>query len=186
MRNGNGPDRHWSGSLPAINKQDGENMISLEWQQLLTHALGFLLTLWVLKKFAWGPLLNLMDERRNKIKDEFDNIELKKAETDKVKAEYENRLRNIEVERRQKIAEAVHEANKLASDIKIDAQQEARGIIERTNEQVEHDIAKAKVQLKEEMVSITLAAAQKILHEKLDDAKERQLIGQFIDNIEKA
>lgn len=186
MRGGDGPDRQWSGPLPVINKQDGENMISLEWQQLLTHALGFLLTLWVLKKFAWGPLLNLMDERRNKIKGEFDRIESEKAATEKIKADYDNKLKNIEAERRQKIAEAVHEANKMASDIKMHAQEDARGIINRTNEQLERDIAKAKVQLKEEMVTITLMAAQKILHEKLDDAKERQLIGKFIDSIEKA
>ena len=47
-------------------------------------------------------------------------------------------------------------------------------------------MAKAKVQLKEEMVSITLLAAEKILHEKLDEPKERELIGRFIDNVEKA
>ena len=161
-------------------------MISLEWQQLLTHAVGFLLMLWVLKKFAWHPLLNLMDERRNKIKDEFERIDTEKAETEKIKADYDGKLKNIDAERRQKIAEAVNEANKMASDIKMSAQEEARGIINRTNEQLERDVAKAKVQLKEEMVSITLSAAQKILREKLDEAKERQLIGQFIDNIEKA
>ncbi len=161
-------------------------MISLEWQQLLTHALGFLLMLWVLKKFAWHPLLNLMDERRNKIKDEFERIDTEKAETEKIKAGYEGKLKNIDAERRQKIAEAVNEANKMASDIKINAQEEARGIINRTNEQLVRDVAKAKVQLKEEMITITLTAAQNILREKLDEAKERQLIGQFIDNIEKA
>ncbi len=160
-------------------------MISLEWQQLLTHALGFLLMLWVLKKFAWGPLLNLMDERRQKIKDEFDRIDAEKVEADKLKAGYEDKLRNIDAERRQKIAEAVNDANEMASDIRIKAQEEARGIINRTNEQLERDVARAKVQLKEDMVNITVLAAEKILHEKLDEAKERQMIGKFIDSIEK-
>jgi len=161
-------------------------MISLEWQQLLTHALGFLLMLWVLKKFAWGPLLNLMEERRQKIKDEFDKIDTEKLVAENLKADYEGKLKDIDAERRQKIAEAVNDANKMASDIKIKAQEEARGIIGRTNEQLDRDVAKAKVQLKEDMVDITLIAAEKILHEKLDDAKERQMINSFIDNIEKA
>lgn len=161
-------------------------MISIEWQQLLTHTLGFLITLWVLKKFAWGPLLALLEERRQKIIDEFDNIEKEKETTETLKVEYENKLKNIEAERRQKIAEAANEANKMASDIKMSAQIEARGIVSRTNEQLERDIASAKVQLKEDMVSITLAAAEKILHEKLDEAKERQLVSGFIDGIEKA
>jgi F-type H+-transporting ATPase subunit b len=161
-------------------------MISLEWQQILTHALGFLLALWILKKFAWKPLLDLLDQRRQKIVDEFQEIDDQKAEADKLRTDYENKLKNIEAERRQKIAEAVNEANKLASDIKIGAQEDARSMITRTNEQLQRDVASAKVQLKEEIVNITLVAAERILHEKLDDAKERELIGQFIDNIEKA
>jgi len=161
-------------------------MVSLEWQQILTHALGFLIALWILKKYAWGPLLNLLDERRQKIEGEFQQIEDEKAEADKLKAEYENKLKNIESERRQKIAEAVNEANKMASDIKMGAQEEARNMINRTNEQLQRDVDAAKVQLKEDMVNITIRAAEKILHEKLDETKERDLIGNFIDGIEKA
>jgi len=161
-------------------------MLSLEWQQLLTHALGFLITLWILKKYAWGPLLKLLDERRQKIEGEFQTIEDEKAEADELKTEYENKLKNIEAERRQKIAEAVNEANKMASDIKVGAQEESRNMINRTNEQLQRDVATAKIQLKEDMVSITVKAAEKILHEKLDEAKERELVGKFIDGIEKA
>ncbi len=160
--------------------------MNIELAQVLTHIIGFLITVWLLKKFAWKPLLSMMEERRQKIQDEFDNIETKKQDADKLRTEYENKLKNIEAERRVKITEAVNEANKLASDIKMNAQEEARGIINRTNEQLDRDVAKAKVQLKEEMVTITLTAAEKILHEKLDDKKERELIGKFIDNIEKA
>ena len=64
-------------------------MISLEWQQLLTHAVGFLITLWILKKFAWGPLLGLMEERRNRIVDEFKRIDDEKAKVAQQAAAYE-------------------------------------------------------------------------------------------------
>ena len=53
--------------------------MSLDWQQLVTHAIGFLITLWLLKKLAWGPLLDLMEERRNRIAGEFQTIEDEKA-----------------------------------------------------------------------------------------------------------
>ena len=160
--------------------------MSIEIAQVITHIIGFLITVWLLKRFAWKPLLSMMEERRQKIADEFRKIDDDKAEADKLKAGYENKLKNIDAERRQKIAEAVNEANKLASDIKMTAQGEARAIIARTTEQLDRDVAKAKVQLKEEMVSITLSAAERILQEKLDERKERELIGRFIDGIEKA
>jgi F-type H+-transporting ATPase subunit b len=154
--------------------------------QIITQIIGFLITVWLLKKFAWKPLLSMMDERRQKIVDEFKRIDDEKVKAATLKSEYEDRLKNIESERRQKIAEAVNEANKIASEIRAHAQEEAHGIVARTAEQVERDIAKAKVQLKEDMVNITMSAAEKILHEKLDEKKERELIGKFIANIEKA
>ncbi len=47
-------------------------------------------------------------------------------------------------------------------------------------------MAKAKVQLKNDMVNMTISAAEKIIRERLDDAKHRELIGNFLDNVEKA
>ena len=49
--------------------------MNLEWQQILTHLLGFAIAVWLLKRYAWGPLLSIMEERRNKIVDEFKHIE---------------------------------------------------------------------------------------------------------------
>ncbi len=69
--------------------------ITLEWQKMLTHAVGFIIFFWVMKKFAWGPLLNLLDERRQKIADSFKEIDDKGAATDKLKGEYEDKLKNI-------------------------------------------------------------------------------------------
>ncbi len=155
-------------------------------QQLLTHAVGFLITVWILKKFAWGPLLALLEERRQKIKDEFQNIENEKARIDSLAAEYEAKLKNIDAERRAKLVEAVDEGKKIATKIESDAREKARELDAKSKADLQHDIAKAKVQLKNEMISITINAAEKLLAQKLDDKKDRDLIGRFIENVEKA
>lgn len=160
--------------------------MDLQWQQLLTHAIGFIITVWLLKKFAWGPLMSIMDERREKIAGEFQQIEDEKAKVAELTAEYEEKLKNIDAERRQKLVEAVNEGKKIAEDVKAAARDEAREIAQKAKADLEREVAKAKVQLKEEMISITMGAAEKILREKLDDAKHRELIGGFIDNVEKA
>lgn len=160
--------------------------MDLQWQQLLTHAIGFIITVWLLKKFAWGPLMSIMDERREKIAGEFQQIEDERAKIAELTAEYEEKLKNIDAERRQKLVEAVNEGKKIAEDVKAAARDEAREIAQKAKADLEREVAKAKVQLKEEMVSITMGAAEKILREKLDDAKHRELIGGFIDNVEKA
>ncbi len=154
--------------------------------QLITHAIGFLITLWILKKFAWGPLLAMMDERREKIAGEFQKIEDDKAEVDNLAAQYEGKLKEIDNERRVKLVEAVNEGKKVAEEIKRAAHAEARKINEKAKLDLAQDVAKAKVELKSDMVSLTMAAAEKIIRERLDDAKHRELIADFIDNVEKA
>ena len=155
-------------------------------QQIITHAIGFLITLWILKKFAWKPLLAMIEERREKIAGEFQKIEDEKAEVDKLAAQYEAKLKDIEGERRAKLAEAVTEGKQVAEEIKRNAQAGARKIADKAKAELLLDVAKAKVQLKGDMVAMTVAAAEKIIREKLDDAKHRELIGNFIDNVEKA
>jgi len=160
--------------------------MDLQWQLLVTHIVGFLITLWILKKFAWGPLLGIMEERRNRIKEEFDKIDKEKEEVDRLTAEYQDKLKGIEAERRVKIIEAVNEGKKMAEEIKASAREEGKNIQARARADLERDVAKAKVQLKNEMITITMTAAEKIIDEKLDDEKHRQLIGNYIDNLEKA
>lgn len=155
-------------------------------QQLLTHAVGFLITVWILKKFAWGPLLALLEERRQKIKDEFQSIDDEKARVDGLAVEYEAKLKDIDSERRAKLVEAVDEGKKIAAKIESDAREKAREMDAKSKADLQHDIAKAKVQLKNEMIAITMNATEKLLAQKLDDKKDRELIGRFIENVEKA
>ena len=158
----------------------------VDWPQLLTHALGFLIFVWILRKFAWGPLLGLMEERRNKIAGEFDEIENQKAEVAKVTADYEARMKEIDAERRAKLVEAVKEGKDMAAEIKAEAMTEVRSLHEKAKVDLLRDVAQAKVQLRDEMVAMTMAAAQKIVRAEMDDAKHRDLIGQYIDELGRA
>jgi len=160
--------------------------MNFELQQILTHALGFLIFVWVLRKYAWGPLLGLMEERRAKIAGEFEEIDKQKAEVAQITADYEARMKEIDNERRAKMVEAVKEGKQMAADIKADAMNEIRALHEKAKTDLQRDVAKAKVQLRDEMIGITMAAAQKVVREKMDDAKHRDLIGRYIDELGRA
>lgn len=159
--------------------------MEIHWDIFITHSFGFLITLWILKKFAWSPLLAMLEERRNKIVDEFQKIDDEKSGVEQLSAEYDAKLREIENERRVKITEAVTEGKQIAEGIKSEAQDSAKQIVAKAKGELERDVAKAKVQLKEDMVGMTVAAAERIIKEKMDDSKHRELIKSFIDDVEK-
>jgi F-type H+-transporting ATPase subunit b len=158
----------------------------IEYQQLLTHAVGFLIAFFILKKYAWKPILKLLDDRRQKIADEFSGIEAKKQEAEALLLEYETRLKKIEEEARARLNESVAEGQKIAAEIKADAQQEARGIISRAKSELERDVQKARAQLKQDLVGMTLNATERLLRERVDEKANRKLIERFLDEVETA
>ncbi len=160
--------------------------MNFEWQLLITHSFSFLITLWILKRFAWGPLLGLIDERREKIVGEFETIEREKEKAEALNLEYAAKLREIDSERRTKIVEAVNEGKKIAEEIQASARNEAQEIRRKSKSELERELAKAKVQLKNDMVSLALSATEKLLREKLEEPQHRKLIGDYIDELEKA
>ena len=159
--------------------------MNLVWQQVLTQIVGFLIVLWVLKRFAWKPILTLLEERRQKIKSEFEAAAQKKEEANQLLSSYEAKLKEIDAAARTKITEAVAEAQKIAAEIKEEARKEGRELVVRSQAEIAREIAKAKVQLKEDMVAISLTATEKIISQKLDEQGHRRLVDEYLTRIER-
>ena len=160
--------------------------MNLDAQLILTHIVGFLITVWILKKFAWRPIMDILEERRQKIKAEFDAIDHTKAEVATIKADFEAKLKDIDVLARQKLSEAINDGRQAAAEIKEQGRREAKDMITRAKGELERDVEKARVTLKEDIVSMTIAAAEKVITAELDDERHRQLVAEFIENVEKA
>ena len=158
--------------------------MQIEISQLLTHIVGFLVALAILRRYAWKPILGVLDERRQKIADEFAGIEAKKADAEKLLQDYEERLRKIEEEARARLNEAVTEGQAVAAQIKADAQEDARKIVARAKSELARDVAQARSQLKADMVAMTIGATERLLREKLDTEQHRKMVTRFLDEVE--
>jgi F-type H+-transporting ATPase subunit b len=159
------------------------NVLSPHWREVATHAVAFTAAVLILRKVAWKPILNLLEERRQKIATEFLTIDREKDANAKVKAEYEAQLRGIDQQARVKLQEAVGEGQKVAAEIKENARKESRDLLGRAREEIEREKDKAEVALKEDMVNMAVAAAEKVIRAKLDDPTHRRLITDAIDEM---
>jgi len=152
-------------------------------RQVLTQIFGFLLMVWILRRYAWGPLMGMLDARREKIAGEFAEAERRQSDADGLKARYEQELRTIDAQARQKIQEAVAEGQRVAGEIRAQAQTEAQARLERAQDEISREREKAKELLKEHVVSLSVRIAEKILRQKIDDAAQRKLVGEFVDEV---
>jgi F-type H+-transporting ATPase subunit b len=158
------------------------NLIDI--RQVVTQILGFLILLWGLRKFAWGPVLAMLETRRQKITSEFDLAARKQIEADQLRTRYEQELRGIEVQAREKIQEAMAEGHRLQAEIKAQANQEALDRLARNDDEIARAKEKAKEVIKQQVIELSLKSAEKILRQRLDDTAQRKLVSEFIDEVE--
>jgi len=158
--------------------------MDLEIGQIVSQIFAFLIMLWVMKRFAWKPLLGVMEERRQKIQAEFDFVDDQKKEVNKLIDDYHKKLDEVEAQGKVIIQKAIAEGRNLAKDIQKEARENAEIVMKKAQEEVNIQIAKAKVQLKTELVDMIIGASKKVIKEDLDNEKQKKLVNAFIDEAE--
>jgi F-type H+-transporting ATPase subunit b len=158
--------------------------LDLNWGLIVTQIIGFILTVLILKAFAWKPLLKMLEDRKKKIVTDIGDAEKLKSDAESLLDNYNARLRDIETEARSKIQDAVAEGNRIAAEIREQARDDARMIVEKSREELSRDVAKARVQLRDEMVSMAITAAEKIISAKLDESEQKRLLENFLREVE--
>jgi F-type H+-transporting ATPase subunit b len=157
------------------------NLIDI--RQVLTQIIGFLLMVWLLRRYAWGRVLGMLEARRTKIAGEFQQADRAKAEANELRLKYEQELRGIEAQARQRLQESVAEGQKVAAEMKAQAQREAAQRLARADDEIAREREKAKELLKEQVIRLSMRTAEKILRQKLDESTQRKLVGEFIDEV---
>ena len=155
-----------------------------DWRVLIVQAGGFLLLLVVFKLFLFKPIMSVLDARRGEIEGGYKDAEAHRQEAEELRAQYEQRLASVEEEIRGKITEAIKDGQRMREEILADSRAKADGILTKAQEEIHREQEKAMVQLKTTVADLAISAAGKLIEEKLDPAKHRQLVTRFIDNLD--
>jgi len=158
-------------------------MVMPKLPQLLTTALGFIFFVWILGKFAWGPILDLLDERRGKIEGDYTAAERNLADAEQLKLEFEAKLMDIKAIEREKVQEAVKRGEDIAAGLENKARDHAEETRRKAEQDIELDTQKAQMQLRDSVVAMAIGAAEKVVGERLDDDLHRKLITEYIDSL---
>lgn len=155
--------------------------MDLQWGQVFTQIVAFLLMLWVLRRFAWNPILQHLEDRREKIAAEFKMAETKNLEARFLHELYEEKIKAIDIESRSKIQDAIREGQKVAYDIHQTARKEAKAILVKAQEDAASELSASKIQLRNDVVTMALTAAQKVLDTTLEDKQSQEkMVQDFI------
>lgn len=149
------------------------------WQIVL-----FVLLLLLLRKFAWKPILNAVNEREEGIKNALAAAEDAKKEMQNVSADSERLLQEARAEREAMLKEAREIKDKMIEDAKAQAQAEGGKIVRQAQESIEGEKKAAIADIKNQVAAISVEIAEKVLQEQLDNKdKQLKLVDQLVDDI---
>lgn len=159
--------------------------VSLPW--LITQAINFLVVLFVLQRFAYKPLIGMMEKRKSEIANALNNAEKVKQEAAARQAEFDKQL---EAERRaaqDRLAQASQQSEKVRVEIIAKANEEAAQIKAKAQQDAEYELKQARAQLQREAAELSLNITRKVLAGgALDEAKHHQLVQQFLSELDNA
>ncbi len=148
---------------------------------VLVSIVNFLVILYLLRRYLWGPILTVLANRAEKIREGLAMAEAAKIERERMKAEVERLLADARREA-QAIAERMTKAAEAAAaDVRAQAKTEADRIRERGREEAKQLHDQALAQLRSELAGMVVLAAGRVLGRELDPEKHRALIEQSLD-----
>ena len=133
----------------------------------------FVALIFLLKKFAWKPILDAVNEREEGIKNALLSAENAKKEMQNLKSDNEKLLAEARAERDAMMKEAREIREKMINDAKIEAQTQGEKMIEQAKAAIESEKNAAMADLKNQVSSLSLSIAEKILKDELSN-KEAQ------------
>jgi F-type H+-transporting ATPase subunit b len=160
-----------------------DKLLELNPGMLIWTFLTFGILLFVLKKYAWKPLLNSLESRENKIASDMERAEKARVESEKLLAEHKVLMDQAGQEARELIAEARKTGERLRDDIVQKAEEQARMVGEQARVEIQREKETALLQLRSEVADLAISAASNIIREELDAKKHQRLVDEFISNL---
>lgn len=177
---------HTSAESPgAMNHhQQQPGMFDINIGILVSQTINFFVLLFILRKFLFIPMSNIINERREHLGRIKLAAEQEHNKALEFKEEYEKHLANIEEEIYQIRQKAILEANSKTEEILEEARKKAEEIIEHGELELFIERQTAWARIREEVVQLTLMAAEKVVEESIDDDMHRRMIHDTIERLE--
>ncbi|HUN66472.1 MAG TPA: F0F1 ATP synthase subunit B [Bacteroidota bacterium] len=147
--------------------------------------LTFLLLLTVLRMYAWKPILEGLRKREEGVKSTLERAEQARQEAERLLQENRKQLEQAEQQGQKILSESRALADKLKNEIVENANQQSRRLVDQAREEIERNKDAALSQLRGEVASLAITAAEKILGETLDEARQRRLVDAYLKDLPK-
>ena len=152
-------------------------------RNIIANLIGLALLVILLWRFAVPGLVAMLHGRASSIDTGIQQVERQLIDVASLRSDYANRIKTIEVEQRERIAAAVRDAEEARASIISDAQQAALGLRRHGEEELDREHSRQRILFRQQLVQITLDAAEEAVRAQNSDTVQRQLIHNFVSQM---
>ena len=145
---------------------------------------NFILLLIVLRKFAWKPILTIIEKREAKIRDTLDRADKAQEEAEQKLQEYREMIEKGRKESLEIIEQGRQRAQKLHEEIVNKAAGESQAILDKAKNEIEIEREKALEEIKATVADISVSLASKMLEKSISSEDHRELINNAIKELD--
>lgn len=150
---------------------------------MLVQLFFFLVLLALLKKFAWGPLMGMMEKRENYVANEIEAAEKSRAEAEKSAKEAAAQLNQVRQEAQKIIEDAKNAGVKQEQDIIESARKEADRIKLQAQADIQNEKEQAIQALQAQVASLSVLVASKVIEKEINEQDQAQFINDYIKEV---
>mgnify|MGYP001180249774 FL=1 len=143
----------------------------------------FVSLLLILRKYAWGPIVDAVDSREKGIQAAIDGAAELNIEAAKLLEEHREQMADARRQASEILAEAKVAGERVRKELEEKARTEAQGIVERALAEIERERDGALETLRRESVDLALAAASQLMQESFDQETDRQLVERYLNEL---
>ena len=144
----------------------------------------FFITFFVLKRYAFGPIQKMLDDRREQIRRSIEEAENAREEARKLLEEHRALMNQARADAEQILAEARRTAEAMEKRMRDETEQERQRRLEETRREIAAETARALEQIRSEVAELTLEATAIVIGKKLDSDRDRELITEAIGSLD--
>ena len=160
-----------------------QSFIGVDFWTALFTLLNFLAVFFVGKRFLWGPVTKMVQERQKEIDDMYSEADTARASAKAMEEEYQGKLSDARATSEQIVRDAVNRGQAREEEIIRQANAEASAMMDKAVADIALEKKKAINDAKDEIAGIALEIAGKVVGRQLSDADQTKLVDQFIDEL---
>ena len=165
---------------------DDRNIFNADIGNFIFTLIIFGLVVYLLGKFAWKPLLNVLNEREATIRTSLLTAKQEREQAERLLAEYQVQLDKARDEAAALVAEGRKDADALRQNLKEDAQKESEQIIVRARREIQLATDSARKELHDEAAELAVRVAGRIIRKELSAADHKNLVAESLKEMQTA